>query len=93
MLELIELIAQSPLGAAAGTAFQNSLCAVIAIADCDDCGFNDLGKLLFGGIIAAVLVGVALSLLRHKLNRDQNHGAFVTIRSSERESRRSRNSK
>jgi hypothetical protein len=62
MLELLELIIASPLGAAAGAALQNLLAAII-VSDCDDCGFNDLGKLLFGGLILAIAVGIASSLI------------------------------
>ena len=86
MLELIELIIASPLGAAAGAAIQNSLFALMVAADCDECGFNDLGKLLFGGLIVAVLVGIAVSVLRHRAKeKAPNSSQFVSIRSSSRE--------
>jgi hypothetical protein len=84
MLELIELIIASPVGAAAATTFQNSLLALMAVADCDECGFNDLGKLLFGGLILAVLVGIAVSVIRHRAQRGTSESSnFVSIRSSD----------
>ena len=84
MLELIELIIASPLGAAASTAFQNSLLAFMAVADCDECGFNDLGKLLFGGLILAILVGIAVSVIRYRAQRETSQSSdFVSIRSSD----------
>ncbi len=86
MLELIELIIASPLGAAAATAFQDSLLALMAVADCDECGFNDLGKLLFGGLILAVLVGIAVSVIRHRAQGGGHQSSdFVSIRSSDRD--------
>ncbi len=86
MLEQIELLSASPLGAAAATAFQDSLLALMAVADCDECGFNDLGKLLFGGLILAVLVGIAVSVIRHRAQRGRSQSSdFVSIRSFDRE--------
>jgi len=86
MLELIELIIASPLGAVAGAAIQNSIFAFLVAADCDECGFNDLGKLLFGGLILAVLVGIAVSVLRHRAKQSGSQSSdFVSIRSSDRE--------
>jgi len=84
MLELFELIVTSSLGAAAAAAMQNFLFALIVAADCDECGFNDLGKLLLGGLILAVLVGIAVSLLRHRAKENAPHSsAFLSIRSFE----------
>jgi len=86
MLELFELIITSSLGAAAATAIQNLLFALIEAADCDECGFNDLGKLLFGGLILAVLVGIAVSVLRHRAQQNGPRSSeFVSIRSSDRD--------
>lgn len=81
MLELIELIIASPLGAAAGAALQNSLAAIV-VSECDDCGFNDLGKLLFGELILAVVVGIAVSILRHRARERAPNSEFVSIRPS-----------
>ncbi len=57
--------------------------AAIAVSDCDECGFNDLGKLLFGGLVLAFIVGIAVSLL-HRRMRDKRsaQNEFVSIRSS-----------
>jgi len=81
MLELLELFIASPLGAAAGTALQDALFAVVVVADCDECGFNDLGKLLFGGLILAVVVGIGGSLLWRRVRDNRAHLAeFNSIR-------------
>jgi hypothetical protein len=86
MLELIELIITSPLGNAAATASQNALLAVMAATDCDDCGFKDLGKLLFGGLILAVIVGIVVSILRYRAQEKGSSSAdFVSIRSAPRD--------
>ena len=86
MLELLEIIIASPLGAAAAVAIQNSLIALIMAADCDECGFNDLGKLLFGGLILAVIVGITVSILRHRARgKDLTSSDFVSIRPPSRE--------
>jgi len=81
MFELVFMILASPFGAAMMGAFQDSLYAVIVLSDCDECGFNDLGKLLFGGVILAVLVGIAVSLwLRRAKERNSATSGFVSIR-------------
>jgi hypothetical protein len=85
MFELLDLILNSPIGAAILAGFQDSLYALILLSDCDECGFNDLGTLLFGGVVLAVLVGVALSiLLRRTKEKNSTTSSFVTIRSSDR---------
>ena len=85
MFELLDLILASPIGAAILGGFQDSLYALIVFSDCDECGFNDLGKLLFGGVILAALVGVALSILLRRIKeKNSTTSAFVTIRSSDR---------
>jgi hypothetical protein len=84
MLELLELIITSPLGAAAAKAFQDSLFALIVATDCDECGFNDLGKLLFGGLILAILVGIAVSVIRFRAQRETSTSDFISIRSFDR---------
>jgi hypothetical protein len=86
MLELIELIMRSPLGGAIGSAFQDSLYGVVMLSDCDECGFNDLGKLLFGGVILAIVVGISFSLIRQRVkDRRSSEDGFVSIRASERD--------
>ncbi len=85
MFELIVMILASPIGAAILGAFQDSLYALAVLSDCDECGFNDLGKLLFGGLILAVMVGIAVSLLlRRAREKDAASTEFVSIRTSER---------
>lgn len=57
--------------------------AAIAVSDCDECGFNDLGKLLFGGLALAVIVGVVASLwFRRMKDKAAKESEFVSIRSS-----------
>ena len=56
---------------------------VVVLSDCDECGFNDLGKLLFGGLALALLVGVGISILVWKLKaRDGSATSFVSIPSA-----------
>jgi len=83
MFELVFMILASPLGTLVLSAFQDSLYAVIVLSDCDECGFNDLGKLLFGGLILAIIVGVGGSLLWRRIREKQNSGSeFVSIKSN-----------
>lgn len=87
MFELVVMILASPVGAAIGGAFQDSLYALILLSDCDGCGFNDLGKLLFGGLILALLVGIAVSLLLRRAKEKSPSTKFVSIRMSNSEER------
>jgi len=82
MFELLELILASPIGVFIFAGLQDVLYAVIVAADCDECGFNDLGKLLFGGVIAAILVGVVISVLARRMKeKTPSASEFVSIRS------------
>jgi hypothetical protein len=84
MFQLFELILSSPAGAFVLAGLQDALYAVVVISDCDDCGFNDLGKLLFGGVILAILAGVAISvLLRRFKETDSAKSGFVSIRATD----------
>jgi hypothetical protein len=83
MFQLFELILASPIGALIFAGVQDALYAIIA-SDCDGCGFNDLGKLLFGGMLVAILVGVAVSvLIRHLKEKTPASSGFVSIRSAD----------
>ena len=83
MFELLELILASPVGAALLTAMQDTIYAAYLVSDCDECGFNDLGKLLFGGLILAVAVGIVISLLRRRLyDQRPKSSEFVSLRLS-----------
>jgi hypothetical protein len=56
---------------------------VIVAADCGDCGFNDLGKLLLGGVLAAIIAGIGVSLfLRRIKEKTPEFSRLVSIRSS-----------
>lgn len=81
MFELFELVLSSPLGALVFAGLQNALYAVIVALDCEDCGFNDLGTLLFGGVFAAVVMWIALSILLRRIKeKAPNASAVVSIR-------------
>ena len=86
MFQLFDLIMTSPIGVFVATVVQDVIYAALIVSDCDECGFNDLGRLLFGGLILAILVGIAVSLLHRRL-KEKRAGAseFVSIRSSNRE--------
>ena len=79
MFQLFEFLA-SLFGATIIGVLQQTVCAAIAVADCDECGFNDLGKLLFGGLILAVIVGILISVVRQRLDHNANSTDFVSIR-------------
>ena len=75
MFQLIDLAITAPIA---------SLMTMVVSA-CDECGFNDLGKLLFGGLAAAILVGIAVSVIVRK--RKESHtqtSDFVSIRETDR---------
>jgi hypothetical protein len=75
----------SPIGALLMTIIQDVIYAALFVSDCDECGFNDLGKLLFGGLIVAIVVGVAISILYRRVkDRSNEQTAFVSIRSNDR---------
>lgn len=66
----------TPLAAAAFMALENVLGFVVS--DCDDCGFNDLGMLLLGGL--AIGVGVVFTLIRLRLSGNKTKApAFLSI--------------
>jgi len=82
MFELFEIVLSSPIGAYFFAGLQNTLYAIIIAADCDDCGFNDLGTLLFGGVAAAILAGVAFAILVRRIKEKSTAApAFVSITS------------
>ncbi len=86
MFQLFDLIMTSPIGVFLVSVVQDVIYAALVISDCDECGFNDLGKLLFGGLFLAIFVGVAVSLLYRRMKaKDAGASNFVSIRSSNRE--------
>ncbi len=85
MFELFELILASPIGAFIVARLQEALYAVIVASDCEDCGFNDLGKLLLTGVLGAIVVGAVISVwLRRMKEKGVGSSEFVSIRSSDR---------
>ena len=84
MFQLFDLIMAAPNGVLSPP-IQEVVYAAHLISDCEECGFNDLGKLLFGGLIAAIVVGVAISLLHRRVKeRSKETSEFVSIRSDDR---------
>ena len=83
MFMLFDLILASPIGAFVVARFQEALYAVIVASDCEDCGFNDLGTLLFGGVLAAILVGLGVSVLLRRFKDKSSTLEFVSIRASD----------
>ena len=83
MFMLFDLILTSPIGAFVVFRLQEALYAVIVASDCEDCGFNDLGTLLFGGVLAAILVGLGVSVLLRRHKDKSPTLEFVSIRASD----------
>lgn len=84
MFQLFDLILASIGGMVFG-ALRDTVYVAMLVSDCDECGFNDLGKLLFGGLILAILVGVGGSLLWRRMKEKENRASeFVSIRENER---------
>ena len=85
MFQLIDLILGSPVGAFIVSALRDTVYAAMILADCDECGFNDLGKLLFGGLILAVLIGIGASLLwRRAKEKNAAESGLVSIKPTDR---------
>jgi hypothetical protein len=85
MFQLFDLFITSPLGVLALSFVQDLMYAALMASDCEACAFDDLGKLLLGGVAAAILVGIGISLwFRRKKDRGFNSSEFVSIRSTER---------
>jgi hypothetical protein len=82
MFQLFDLILVS-LGEVIFDALRETFYLAMLISECDECGFNDLGRLLFGGLFLAVLVGVVGSLLWRRMKEKQgNESPFVSIRAN-----------
>ena len=80
MNHLLGLVLVSPMCVFLLSSAPNLFCAALIVSDCDECGFNDLGKLLFGGLLVAIIVGVAVPLLLRRLKRSRpDESQFVSI--------------
>ena len=85
MFQLFDLILAS-VGGMMFAVLKDTVYVAMLLSDCDECGFNDLGKLLFGGLILAILAGVGASLIwRHRKEKDPGSSQFVSIRSNDRD--------
>lgn len=85
MFQLLEFVFVYLMGPVILSVLQDTIYLAVAFSECDECGFNDLGKLLFGGVILAAAIGIAVSLFyRRARERRGESAAFVSIRSSER---------
>lgn len=83
MFLLFDMIMTSAIGVFLVNAFERLAYAALLAGDCDECSFNDLGKLLFGGLALALLLGITVSLLyRRKRESDSSSAGFVSIRST-----------
>ena len=81
MFQLFDLLLASPIGVLLFAKLQDVIYAVVVFSDCDECGFNDLGKLLFAGLALALLVGVGASVLYwKKKGKESGDTGFVSIR-------------
>lgn len=70
----------TPFAAAAFSALEDALLFAIVLSDCEDCGFDNLGLLLFGGVFLAVGVGVVFTLIRLRLRDKKTEApAFISI--------------
>ena len=83
MFQLLDLILAS-VGGMIFDVLKDTVYVAMLVSDCDECGFNDLGKLLFGGLILAIAVGVGGSLLWRRMKEKQSsEPEFISIKSNE----------
>jgi hypothetical protein len=91
MFQLFDLIVTSPVGVFLFAKAQDFIYAALVVSDCDECGFNDLGKLLFGGLALALLVGVGISVLFWKMKgKESSRMSVVSIHPSRNEVKNAR---
>jgi len=80
MFQLFAVLLVWPMSAFLISPIPNFFSAALIVSDCDECGFNDLGKLLFGGLAAAIIVGVALPLVLRRMKKGRpDESQFVSI--------------
>jgi hypothetical protein len=91
MFQFFDLLVTSPIGVFLFAKAQDLIYAALVVSDCDECGFNDLGKLLFGGLALALLVGVGISILFWKMKgRESGQTSVVSIHASRKDVRDAR---
>jgi hypothetical protein len=78
MFQLFDLIMTSPIGVFLIARTQDLVYAALVVSDCDQCGFNDLGKLLFGGLALALLLGVGISVLFWRM-KEKDSGSMSVV--------------
>jgi Na+-translocating ferredoxin:NAD+ oxidoreductase RnfD subunit len=85
MIPLLGLVLVSPISVVLISSAPNFFRAAFIVSDCDECGFNDLGKLLFGGLAAAILLGIAVSVIvRKRKDSHPRSSEFVSLREMDR---------
>ncbi len=79
MFQLFAMLLVWPMSAFLISPIPIFFSAALIASDCDECGFNDLGKLLFGGLAAAIIVGALPLVLRRMKKGRPNESQFVSI--------------
>lgn len=70
----------TPFAAAAFNALANLFLFAILQSDCEDCGFENLGFVLFGGVFVAITIGVLFTLIRLRWRDKKTESpAFISI--------------
>jgi hypothetical protein len=70
----------TPLAASAFNALANLFLFTVLTSDCEDCGFDNLGLVLFGGVFLAIAVGVVFTLVRLRWKDKKTESpAFISI--------------
>jgi hypothetical protein len=59
---------------------EQMLLTILSIDDCQDCGFDDLGRLLVGGLAAAVVVAIAVAAIKLRSNdKKSSRPEYISI--------------
>jgi hypothetical protein len=69
----------TPLAAAVFDALANLMLFAILSTDCEDCGFDNLGLLLFGGVALAIGAGVVFTLIKMRVKDKNPQPASISI--------------
>ncbi|MDX6613143.1 MAG: hypothetical protein QOD75_2329 [Blastocatellia bacterium] len=70
----------TPFAALAFDALANLFLFTVLASDCEDCGLDNLGLVLFGGVVLAIGVGVVFTLVRLRWkNKKTESPSFISI--------------